>query len=214
MPLPEPTIPKNINVCASMCVIIAQIMKKEIITITGTLGSGKSSTADLVAKKLGFGRFSSGDFMRKIAIEMGISLNELSIRAQTDDTIDKKTDGELKRAGQQNKIVIDSRLAFNWFPESFKVYLDLPPETAKNRIMDNLRENKLRRESESSSTPKEIYEKIISRRQSEEKRYRELYGIDLTDKSNFDLIIDTNKNNLEQVVDIIVEKYKQWREEN
>ena len=44
--------------------------KKEIITINGSLGSGKSSTADLVAKELGFMRFSSGDFMRKINHEL------------------------------------------------------------------------------------------------------------------------------------------------
>src|SRR3989344_3500845 len=116
-------------------------MKKEIITITGTLGSGKSSTADMVAQKLGYQRFSSGDFMRKIAVDMGISLNELSLKAQEDESIDIKIDEEVKQAGAQNKIVIDSRLAFHWIPESFKVYLDLPPEIAKERIYQNIREN-------------------------------------------------------------------------
>lgn len=189
-------------------------MKKEIITITGTLGSGKSSTADLVAEKLGFSRFSSGDFMRKIALDMGISLNELSIKAQNDNSIDKKIDEEVKKAGKLEKIVIDSRLAFHWIPESFKVYLDLPPEIAQSRILNNLKDNKLRRESEYSLTAEEIYEKIISRRESERMRYKKLYGIDHTDKNNFDLVIDTNKNNLEEVVDIVVREYKKWHEEN
>lgn len=182
--------------------------KKKIITITGTLGSGKSSTADLVAQKLGFKRFSSGDFMRKIALEMGVSLNELSIKAQTDKTIDEKIDKEVRKAGEMDKVVIDSRLAFHWIPTSFKVYLDLPPEIAKERILHNLKENKLRQQSEDSSTSQEIYEKIISRLESEKKRYRELYGIDHTDKSNYDLVIDTNKNNLEEVVEIILSEYK------
>lgn len=186
-------------------------MKKEIITITGTLGSGKSSTADLVAQKLGFRRFSSGDFMRKLAVEMGISLNELSVKAQTDPAIDVKIDDEVKKAGQEEKIVIDSRLAFHWIPDSFKVYLDLPPEIAKERILNNLRENPLRAQSEHSETPEEIEEKIKARRESEKKRYKELYGIENhTHKANFDLVVDTDRNNLEQVVDIVVGEYKNW----
>lgn len=190
-------------------------MKKEIITITGTLGSGKSSTADLVAKELGFKRFSSGDFMRKIALEMGISLNELSIKAQTDTTIDVKIDDEVRKAGEMTEIVIDSRLAFHWIPDSFKVYLDLPPEIAKDRILNNLKVNPLRQQSESSTTPEEIYEKIISRRESEKKRYKELYGIENhADHKNFDLVIDTNKNNLNEVVYMVVSEYKKWREKN
>jgi len=186
------------------------VNKKQIIAITGTLGSGKSSTSDLVAKALGFKRFSSGDFMRKIGLEMSMSLNELGTKAENDTSIDKKIDKEVKKAGELENIVIDSRLAFHWIPNSFKVYLNLPPEIAKERILNNLKENKLRKQSEGSLTSEEIYEKIINRLESEKKRYQELYGIDHTDKNNFDLVIDTNKNNLEQVVDIIVSEYKKW----
>lgn len=120
-------------------------MKKEIITITGTLGSGKSSTADLVAKELGFQRFSAGDFFRKIGINLGISINEVNKRAETDMEIDKMTDAEVQKVGEEmSKVVIDSRLAFHWIPGSFKVYLDLPEEIAKERILNDLKENKLR----------------------------------------------------------------------
>ena len=152
--------------------------------------------------------------MRKIALDMGISLDELQRKAELDDVIDLKIDEEVRKMGKQEKIVIDSRLAFHWIPESFKVYLDLPPEIAKGRILNNLKDNKLRRESESSSTPEEIYEKIMRRLESEKKRYQELYGVDHTEKNNFDLVIDTNKNDLNQVVEIILEAYKKWFEKN
>lgn len=185
-------------------------MKKKIVTITGGLGSGKSSTADLVAKRLGYRRFSSGDFMRKIALEMKITLNELSSQAEQDDTIDKKIDAEVKKAGEMEELVIDSRLAFHWIPQSFKVYLDLPPEIAKERIFNNLKENALRAQSENSQNVDEIYNKIIHRLESEKKRYKELYDVDHTNKNNFDLVIDTNKNNLEQVVEKIILEYKNW----
>lgn len=187
-------------------------MKKEIIAITGSLGSGKSSTSDLVAKKLGFKRFSAGDFFRKIGIDLGISLNEVSIRAETDPNIDKMTDNEVRNVGTMNKVVIDSRMAFHFIPEAFKVYLDLPPEIAKERILNSLKENALRRQSEDSSDSEEIYNKIVSRLESERKRYKKFYGINHVNKNNFDLVIDTNKNDLNQVVDTIVSEYRKWIE--
>lgn len=189
-------------------------MKKHIITIAGVPGSGKSSTADSVAKALNYQRFSSGDFMRNIALDMGISLNELSKVAESDSgEIDKKIDDQVRKAGEGENLVIDSRLAFHWIPESFKVFLDLPLEISRERIFKNLQSNKLRIESEGLADIDEVYKKITDRLESEKKRYRELYGIpDHTDKKNFDLVVDTNKNNLEQVVEIVLTKYKEWLE--
>ena len=110
--------------------------------------------------------------------------------------------------------MIDSRTAFHWIPESFKVYLDLPKEIAEVRIFNSIKEDKLRQESEQVSTKEEVVKKIQERFESEQKRYWNLYKINNSDKKQFDLIIDTNKNNLEQVVDIIVSEYKKWRWEN
>ena len=53
-------------------------MKKEIITIAGANGSGKSSTAKKIAQQLGFKHLSSGDLMRQIAKENNITLEELA----------------------------------------------------------------------------------------------------------------------------------------
>ena len=186
------------------------IMKKHIITIAGTLGSGKSSTSDGVAESLEYGRFSSGDFMRAVAVQRNMSLMELSKEAETDKTIDEAIDAEVRKAGEKEHIVIDSRLAYHWIPESFKVYLELSPDIAKTRILNDLKNNSLRRESENSLTEEEIYEKIITRRESEKKRYMEMYGLDYTDPKNFDLIVDTNKHNLAEVIQIIKRAYLNW----
>lgn len=187
-------------------------MKKEIITICGGLGSGKSSTAKKVAKILGFQHFSSGDFFRQVGLELNLSINEINIKAETDPKIDEMTDKKLQNMRDKEKVVIDSRTAYHWIPESFKIYLDLSPEIAKDRVLNSIKENKLRMESEQISSVEEAYQKMQERFLSEQKRYWTLYKIDNTDKSNFDLIIDTNKNNLEQVVDIIVTEYKKWTE--
>lgn len=185
-------------------------MKKEIITICGGLGSGKSSTANSVAEKLNYQRFSSGDFFRQIAIDLGISVTELNIKAETDKEVDYLVDEKIRSMRNSDKVVIDSRTAFHWIPESFKVYLDLPQEIAKHRVLSNLQSNKTRQASEKEKTVEEIYEKMQERLNSEQKRYWDLYKIDNTKKEQFNLVIDTNKNNLEEVVDIIINEYGNW----
>ena len=185
-------------------------MKKEIISITGTLGSGKSSTAKLVAKELGYTHHSAGDFFRNIGLKLGIGVNEVSKRAETDFEIDKMTDDEVRKVGEMNKIVIDSRLAFHFIPKSFKVYLDLPPEIAKERILNNLKENPLRKESENSENPEIVFDRISKRLESEKKRYKEYYGVEHTNRNNYDLVIDTNEHNLNEVVALIIKEYKEW----
>lgn len=185
-------------------------MKKEIITICGGLGSGKSSTAKKVAQILGYNHFSSGDFFRQVGLELGLSVNEVNKRAETNKKIDEMTDQKLRELNDKSKIVIDSRTAYHWIPKSFKVYLDLHKEIAKNRILESIKNDSLRQKSENVSTVEEVYKKMTERFESEQKRYWDLYKINNTDKNQFNLIIDTNKNNLEQVVNIIVTEYKNW----
>ena len=188
-------------------------MKKEIITICGGLGSGKSSTAKLVAKELGFKHFSSGDFFRQVGMELGLSVNEINKRAETEPEIDFRTDEKLRNMRNAEKVVIDSRTAFHWIPESFKIYLELPQKIARERILNSLKENALRAKSEQAKTVEEVFQKMSERFESEQKRYWELYKINNAENSNFDLVVDTNKNNLKEVVDIIVREYKKWKED-
>ena len=37
-----------------------------------------------------------------------------------------------------------------------------------------------------------------------------LYGVDNTKKEEYDLVVDTNQNNLEEVVSKIITEYKKW----
>src|SRR3989344_7634663 len=103
-------------------------MKKHIVTIAGSLGSGKSSTAKGVAKVLGFEHFSSGDLYRKMAVDRGISIEEINFLAEKQTEIDHEVDNLLVKLGQEKEnLVIDSHTAFHWIPDSFKVFLDLDP---------------------------------------------------------------------------------------
>lgn len=183
-------------------------MKSRIITIAGTLGSGKSSTGKRVAAELGYRHFSSGDFFRALAQEYGVSIEEINKKAELEKEIDFKTDEKLRSLQSEKDLVVDSRLAFHWIPNSFKVFLTLAPEAAAERIYTHIKNEG--RASQSADSVQSVLQATNERRASEKKRYMDLYQIDADDLSPFDLVVDTEKNNLDAVVNIVLEKYKEW----
>jgi len=186
--------------------------QKHIITIAGKLGSGKSSTAKMVAQILDYKHYSTGDFMRSIANERGISLIELSKIAETDDSIDKILDDHNLEIGKMENIVLDSRLGFYFIPSSFKVFLELDPSIASERIMEDRKSNPNRHtEAAGFDTKESIIKSINNRLLSERKRYKDIYNIeDHTLNNNFDLVINTEKIPLEEVSKKIIEEYNKW----
>ncbi len=184
-------------------------MKKHILTIGGLPGSGKSSTAKGVAHLLGYEHFSSGDLFRKMAAERGLSVEGINFAAEKQKEIDLEVDELLEKIGREkNNLVIDSRTAFHWIPDSFKVFLDLDLKIAAERTFVHIQQEG--RESQAGSSVEEILENTLRRTESECKRYRRLYNIDFTDKSQFDLVVDTDKNDLQAVIEIVVEAYQKW----
>src|SRR3989344_5139150 len=191
--------------------IVAKLMPKQkrIITITGLPGSGKSSTARGVAKALGYEHFSSGDLFRKIAAGRGLSIEEINFAAEKQREIDLEVDHLLVKMGKEkNNLVIDSRMAWHWIPDSFKVFLDLDPQIALERTFAQIQ--KEGRASQDASTIEEVRENTLKRVQSEQKRYWNLYHVDITDKKQFDLVVDTGHKSIEEVVSIILEEYQKW----
>ncbi len=184
-------------------------MKKHIITITGFPGSGKSSTAKGVAHLLGYEHFSSGDLYREMAGERGLSVEELNFAAEKQREIDLEVDELIKRMGKEkNSLVMDSRTAFHWIHDSFKVFLDLGPKIAAKRTFAHIQ--KEGRASQSGSSIDEVLENTLKRRESERKRYQSLYNIDINDKTQFDLVIDTGVNDLNEVIKIVIAAYQNW----
>ena len=185
-------------------------MKKQIITIAGSLGSGKSSTARAVASALGFRHFSSGDLFRQLAGERGESIEAMNISAEIQRDIDLKVDNLLKEMYRSDdSLVIDSRMAWHWMPLSFKVFLVLDPNTAAQRIFHHLQDEG--RMSEAATSVQEVRNSIDRRFASEQKRYAALYGVNATDPSNFDVVINTKQNELKTVTAIVSAAYRAWR---
>jgi cytidylate kinase len=175
------------------------------ITISGTPGSGKSTVAKQVAQELELRHFSSGDFMRDMAKERKISLLELSEEAEINKEIDEKIDEWVETTGEANdNFVMDSRLGFNFIPDSIKVFLDVSDDEAARRVFHDMRPS----EKENTSQG-ETYENIVKRKESEAKRYKEYYDIDCTDPDNYDLVIDTTEMTIHQVVHNIIKFVKE-----
>ena len=170
-----------------------------IITISGIAGSGKSTVAKLLAKKLNYKHYSVGDFMREIAKERKLTLLELSKEAEEDPSIDKELDKKQIELGKkEDNFVIDSRLGFHFIPNSKKIFLEVQLNEAAKRIL------KEKRKHEQYKDINESIKKIKTRISSEDKRYNEYYKIDYHDKSNYDLVIDTTNAEPEEVVSKII----------
>jgi len=168
-----------------------------IITISGNAGSGKSTVAKLVAKKLKMKHFSTGDFMRQIAKEKGITLLELSKLAEKDKEIDKLLDRRQAEFGKkENNFVIDSRLGFHFIPKSIKIFLKASLDVRAQRILKDKRGYK---------DIEKLKQNIVKREGSEARRYNEYYQIpDYSDSIYYHLVVDTDNLDINGVVDEII----------
>lgn len=185
--------------------------RKHIITLSGKPGSGKSSTADRIAEMLGYTRYSSGDYVRRIIHKQKITLQEFNKRAEAHPELDHDIDEHLRKLREQDDLVIDARLGFYWIPESFKVYLDLDPDVAVARIFKDANLNTLRSDSgEGGPSMEFVMDQVEERMRSERMRFKKLYGVNPFSVEHFDLVIDTARHSPQTVAMTIFDMYKKW----
>ncbi len=186
------------------------MQKKHIITIAGRPGSGKSATSKLVAQKLEYEHFSSGDLFRALGEEKGLDVLRANRNAEQNAEIDHLVDERLQQIGRDDDYkVIDSRTAWHWIPQSFKVFLDLDLEVAAGRIIANMEPERMESEKIPSDT-RAYAGQLQERLDSESRRYMSLYQINPYTLENYDLVVDTEINNLEQVAEIVQKAYEEW----
>ena len=176
-----------------------------IITITGYLGSGKSTVSKLLQERLDYDYVYTGKIQRMIAERYNMTTLELNKYAETHPEIDKEIDTTFKSLNHSSNLIVDSRMAWFFIPQSFKVYLKTDLIVAINRISSDSQ-----RVSERYSTREEAANQIIARKESENKRYMELYGVDCSDLSKFNLVLDTSYLSPEQAADKIMTEYHRW----
>ena len=156
------------------------------ITISGTPGSGKSTVAKQVAAALKLKYYTIGNFMREMAAGKGMSLLELSKRAEKERWVDTELDDMEKRLAKESDFVMDSRLGFHFIPRSIKIFLKVSRGEAARRIFNE------RRGTEKENLTLDKTRKNLKRRQESERlRFMKYYSLDVNNEGNYDLVIDT-----------------------
>jgi cytidylate kinase len=167
-----------------------------LITVSGPPGSGKSSTAAALCEALELEHVSGGDIFRELAAERGLSLVAFNQLAEEDGSIDRDLDRRLRDiAVERDDVVLESRLA-GWLAAEhadLKVWLDAPRTVRTDRIA--AREDKSREQAR---------EETGARAESEAARYREYYGVDIEDRSIYDLVVNTARWGEDVVPELVV----------
>lgn len=182
-----------------------------IITINGSPGSGKSTVTDRLAKELHYRTIDVGQLRRKAAQEKGMSLHEFNAWSEAHPSAgDKAFDRQLVATVRRKpRVVISSRTAWHFFPDSFKVLLTVSPRVGAQRTLQNHRERQGELGGEHSLAS--VMRLHARRVRSDRKRYRVLYGIDFLRKTQYDFVLDTTRLPILQVVRRVAKAFRTWQ---
>ncbi|RLE83944.1 MAG: cytidylate kinase [Thermoprotei archaeon] len=180
-------------------------MRKLSIAISGRPGSGKTTYSRFIAKTYRLRYVSNGEIFRQIAKERGLSLTELHELAERDPSIDRMIDERAIEEAKKGGVVIDGHLAV-WV---LRKYVDLalifiaPLEVRARRIAER-----------DGIEFKRALEEIKLREESNRRRARDYYGVNIDDFSVADLVVSTGKLDVKGVIKVItsfIEEYKRLR---
>ena len=183
-------------------------LDKMIITIQGTAGSGKGTIARKLCEKLDYEYYSVGDYRRKRAKELGLTIEEYNKKGETDPTTDFEADEWQKNLGlTKDNFIIDGRTGFMFIPHSIKLFLYANDDVSAQRIYDDMQKHAAQRINQQQSHSYEEQLKLNKERdKSDALRYKKWYKIDnLRDPKHYDLFIDTSKLTIEQEINQILE---------
>ena len=175
-------------------------------SITGHLGSGKTTICKLLNKEYNFETISAGSLMREMAAEKGVSILDFQKSESNLEHIDNYIDSAIiaknKGISDDKNVIFDSRMAWHFLPDTFKIFIVVSPYEAALRTY-------LTRSSkdETYTSVEQAMNQLIERRVVENRRYKAIYGVNCEDLSNYDVVIDTSYISPKEAMDIIVECY-------
>jgi cytidylate kinase len=174
-----------------------------IITISGLHGTGKSTIGKKIAEIFNLRYYATGEVFRELAKEYNMTLQEFTKYAENNPEIDIMLDKKVNEIAEKGNIIIDSQLSAYILKDKadFKIILRCPLEIRIKRMVDR-----------DDSNYKEKVDETLRREWSESQRFKKLYNIDLQDESViqnlYDIIINTEKLSINDIVDIIISKIK------
>jgi len=178
-----------------------------IVSICGNIGSGKSTVAKLLARKLGYKSYYIGRIRREMARKRGMSLAEFNCLGERDPLTDKEPDEYQKQLGEkEDNFVIEGRTSFFFIPKSVKIYIHVDPEIGAERVWKDLQKNPKKRNEGSIHSLEDMKRFMKERMASDQERYRKYYGIENAfDKKHFDFVVDSTHISAKEVTERILE---------
>lgn len=179
------------------------------ITLTGNLGSGKSTISRILEEKYGYEIFSTGKVIRKIALEHNVDVLEMNKIMEADHQYDHMIDDTTARISKENPdkdILFDSRLAWNFVEKSFKVFLSASVDVTAQRVMQDEKRGKV----EAYASLEEAKQKLKDRVITEDRRYRDIYGIEYLNPSNYNLVLDSTECSPDVLARILIDEAKAY----
>lgn len=173
-----------------------------IVTISGPPGSGKSTLSEKVARHFDLELVASGDVFRAMAAEHGVDLEEFGHIAEADPAIDKEIDSrqvDMSRTGRD--FLFEGRLSGWLIDADLKIMLKTDMEVRARRI------------SEREGIPiEQAQHETRARQESEAKRYREYYDIDIADLTPYDLVLESSVWDPESTANIAITAIESMKE--
>jgi cytidylate kinase len=126
----------------------------------------------------------SGELFRKIASEKKLSVKEMNRLAEKGPEIDYLIDDAQKSLAKDGPGIFEGRLSGHLLPADLKVLLKTDLRARAERIC--------KRESKSLE---DAMQETRVREESEARRYKMYYNIDINDLSVYDLVVDTGRFN-------------------
>ncbi|MFL2493797.1 MAG: (d)CMP kinase [Candidatus Thalassarchaeum sp.] len=168
------------------------------LTVSGPPGSGTSTLVEKICRSRNWSSLNGGRIFRAEASSRGLSVVEFSALCKQDLNVDRALDAKLKEilSSPDSPDVVESRLSGWWAHQ-----MDLDCLRVWVSVSD--KERAMRIQIREGGELEERLQESKQRQADDNQRYMELYGIDMSEMTPYNLIIDADEIDADEVFRLV-----------